>query len=203
MLYEQNYLAHYGVKGQRWGVRRFQNEDGTLTSAGKERYSKDNQDAGDSSDRSTSQVKKDYIGSEPKTKLFIKEVFDWNFKRERKAWEIRKTIASKNLHERISKDDSRKLAKFKRNVVNKVLSKMEKNPKLAFKSALWRARVELFVQSIATAMLVSHAMSLIRKRSDSYFDSSSYKRNSRTRIKELPPSTIKAVPLSSDEFKIR
>lgn len=27
-------LFHYGVKGQRWGVRRYQNEDGTLTKAG-------------------------------------------------------------------------------------------------------------------------------------------------------------------------
>ena len=31
-------LYHHGVKGQRWGVRRYQNEDGTLTDAGKERY---------------------------------------------------------------------------------------------------------------------------------------------------------------------
>ena len=32
------YLAHHGIKGQKWGVRRFQNPDGTLTAAGKERY---------------------------------------------------------------------------------------------------------------------------------------------------------------------
>ena len=32
-----NELYHYGVKGMRWGVRRYQNKDGTLTSAGKER----------------------------------------------------------------------------------------------------------------------------------------------------------------------
>lgn len=32
-------LYHHGVKGQRWGIRRYQNEDGTLTSAGKKRYS--------------------------------------------------------------------------------------------------------------------------------------------------------------------
>lgn len=30
------YLAHHGVKGQHWGVRRYQNEDGTRTAAGKE-----------------------------------------------------------------------------------------------------------------------------------------------------------------------
>lgn len=34
-----DFLIHYGIPGQRWGVRRFQNEDGTLTPAGKERYS--------------------------------------------------------------------------------------------------------------------------------------------------------------------
>lgn len=32
------YLAHHGIKGQRWGVRRFQNADGSYTAAGKERY---------------------------------------------------------------------------------------------------------------------------------------------------------------------
>lgn len=35
---EQNHLSHHGIKGQRWGVRRFQNPDGTLTSAGKKHY---------------------------------------------------------------------------------------------------------------------------------------------------------------------
>lgn len=34
------YLAHHGILGQRWGVRRFQNPDGTLTAAGKMRLSK-------------------------------------------------------------------------------------------------------------------------------------------------------------------
>ena len=40
--YEEEYLAHHGTKGQRWGVRRFQNSDGSLTAAGKLRYSVDN-----------------------------------------------------------------------------------------------------------------------------------------------------------------
>lgn len=33
-----DYLAHHGVKGQRWGVRRYQNADGSLTEAGKKKY---------------------------------------------------------------------------------------------------------------------------------------------------------------------
>ena len=33
-------LYHHGVKGQRWGVRRYQNENGSLTSAGVHRYEK-------------------------------------------------------------------------------------------------------------------------------------------------------------------
>lgn len=34
-----NELYHHGVKGQKWGVRRFQNKDGSLTLAGKNRRS--------------------------------------------------------------------------------------------------------------------------------------------------------------------
>lgn len=34
------YLAHHGILGQKWGVRRFQNPDGSLTNAGAKRYVK-------------------------------------------------------------------------------------------------------------------------------------------------------------------
>lgn len=37
-LYSEWYLSHHGIKGQKWGVRRYENEDGTLTPAGKARY---------------------------------------------------------------------------------------------------------------------------------------------------------------------
>lgn len=33
-------LYHHGIKGQKWGVRRFQNPDGSLTPRGKRRFSK-------------------------------------------------------------------------------------------------------------------------------------------------------------------
>lgn len=39
MTYEYSqYLAHHGIKGQKWGQRRYQNLDGSLTQDGRERY---------------------------------------------------------------------------------------------------------------------------------------------------------------------
>ena len=38
MYYNSYELYHHGIKGQKWGVRRFQNADGSLTKAGELRY---------------------------------------------------------------------------------------------------------------------------------------------------------------------
>lgn len=35
---ESDHLEHHGIRGQKWGIRRFQKKDGSLTSAGKNRY---------------------------------------------------------------------------------------------------------------------------------------------------------------------
>lgn len=34
----KSFLSHHGIKGQKWGIRRFQNNDGTLTAEGRKRY---------------------------------------------------------------------------------------------------------------------------------------------------------------------
>lgn len=37
-FYDYNFLCHYGIKGMKWGIRRYQNPDGSLTAEGIYRY---------------------------------------------------------------------------------------------------------------------------------------------------------------------
>lgn len=43
---DKNELQHWGIKGMKWGKRRYQNSDGSLTEAGKKRYNKEADEQG-------------------------------------------------------------------------------------------------------------------------------------------------------------
>lgn len=54
-----NELCHWGIKGMRWGVRRYRNEDGSLTDAGRRRLEKADQKwAKKKTDKITAKAKK-------------------------------------------------------------------------------------------------------------------------------------------------
>ena len=73
MLYETNYLEHHGIKGQRWGTRRFQNEDGTLTAEGRDRYGVGESDSANSQKKSRAETREERKARYKRGKEFERE----------------------------------------------------------------------------------------------------------------------------------
>lgn len=69
-------LYHHGIKGQKWGVRRFQNEDGSLTAKGVKRYAAD----ADLNDKSLTNVSRIRRGEAQRKYDIAKENGDANVK---------------------------------------------------------------------------------------------------------------------------
>lgn len=95
-------LKHHGIKGQKWGVRRFQNSDGSLTAAGRKRYSTDDYkntlDKVKQADKTLNTVKKsineaDAKSYEKKVKYELSKMSDK---------ELQQAVSRLNMEERYS-----------------------------------------------------------------------------------------------------
>ena len=95
-----NELCHHGILGQKWGVRRYQNEDGSLTYRGKMRYIKD-------SERASKYygVRKKEILNSKAYKEYKKLDDDYNFKRFNYGKYDKRTVAAANkLNDELKKN---------------------------------------------------------------------------------------------------
>lgn len=98
---ERSELKHWGIKGMKWGVRRYQNKDGSLTPAGKKRYS-------DGSTSSSSTSKSSQTSQQPKKKT-VSEMSDQ---------ELRDTVNRLRLEQDYAKLNPEKVSRGKKFVDN-------------------------------------------------------------------------------------
>lgn len=114
MQYE---LYHYGVKGMKWGVRRYQNADGSLTEKGVKKYAKKGY-ADDSFNRNKSAAGKAYDAYTGAHKQHAKVMYDTRSKKQNRDRaeqyladkEARKNQAVKNARKKVTKEKAAKYA---------------------------------------------------------------------------------------------
>lgn len=113
---DNNYLQHHGILGMKWGVRRYQNKDGSLTAAGRQRVAK--LDA----EREALTGKKSNSGDSTPKKRTLRDVPDDELKKmvERQRMENDYLSLSKHISELTPKQVSNG-KKFVDYVANKVL----------------------------------------------------------------------------------
>ena len=91
-------LQHHGIKGQRWGIRRFQNKDGSLTPAGRRRYDEPNKGGKSNGEReSKPQTKKPKEYAIPKNKSLHRLQLEEKYRKQGLSQEQAEQKAAKRI----------------------------------------------------------------------------------------------------------
>lgn len=122
----ETYLAHHGILGMKWGVRRYQTEDGTLTATGKVRYGRKMTAQRKAAARKAAQTKK--RNAEAKAKEAAKREADERAGRPRDVntmsdQEIRDFLNRKDLEKRYLAEVTPKQVEKGKSAAQKYLSK--------------------------------------------------------------------------------
>ena len=145
----EQYLQHYGIKGQKWGIRRFQYENGSYTPEGKERYSKGSSDSDDSGPRKGPTR----FGGTGKTGYMTDTQVYYltsaaSFLVRKAAYKHREKNAKKEIEEaginkdkeRISKDNLQHMCmNYNRKERHAIIDRMKKNPNMTYDRARTKA----------------------------------------------------------------
>lgn len=142
MTYESTYLCHHGIKGQKWGIRRFVDADGSLTSAGRKRYDKEVNNYQQLITSKFNKAKMDYPTVQGiKKHKFTDRLFAKS--RDKKQTQIVNNLVNqRGLQDSLSSGDIKHLKGIKNaKLRQQVLDDMAKNPKgnynMTYNKRLW------------------------------------------------------------------
>lgn len=119
--WEGDFLAHFGAKGMKWGVRRYQNEDGSLTSLGRQHYGVEGKRSARGVSRDLRRLEKERAGAKARADYYRKKA----------ARSVRKAELNGKA---LSKRDAKKVEKAK--AYEKLASKSESMSRKIISDAL-------------------------------------------------------------------
>lgn len=169
---DNNYLYHFGIKGMRWGVRRYQNKDGSLTPAGRKRYDVDIESAKKNVKNAQKRYKESYHNYYIKTAgglIYNKKEHDaLNKASENVKWS-KKKLEDEKIKERLNKKEEKTKSKRRLDLEQRYIDR-GMNKEEAEIAAYKRTRTEKIIAVTAGLTLASAALYVAHKHYDKNVD---------------------------------